>query len=72
MPIALAGKLALDDLEAAVASGADVVGVRSAVCVGSPSAARLGVICRQRVQGVVDRLAAVANADRAAGRVPVA
>ena len=72
LPIALAGKLALDDLEAAVASGADVVGVRSAVCVGSPSAARLGVVCRERVQGVVDRLAAVATADRAAGRVPVA
>lgn len=62
LPIALAGKLGLDDVASAVAVGADVVGVRSVTCGAGRSAERdgdrLGTVHRDRVRRAVDRFAA--------------
>ncbi len=62
LPIALAGKLGLDDVASAVAVGADVVGVRSVACRAGRSAGgdgdRLGTVHRDRVRRAVDRFAA--------------
>lgn len=55
LPVVLAGSLTLDDLPAAVASGATLVGLRTAVCCGG----RLGVVDEGFVR------AAVASAARA-------
>jgi uncharacterized protein (UPF0264 family) len=62
MPIALAGKLSLDDVAAAVSVGADVVGVRSVACgarqPGGGDGDRLGTVQRDRVGRAVERFAA--------------
>ena len=61
MPIALAGKLSLDDVAAAVSVGADVVGVRSVACgarqPGGGDGDRLGTVQRDRVGRAVERFA---------------
>lgn len=61
MPIALAGKLSLDDVASAVSVGADVVGVRSVACgarqPGGGDGDRLGTVQRDRVGRAVERFA---------------
>jgi hypothetical protein len=64
MPIALAGKLSIDDLAIVARFGADLLGVRSAVCAASsPGMAdgdRLGVVSRAMVRRAVAALNDVA------------
>ena len=61
LPIALAGKLSLDDVASAVSVGADVVGVRSVACgarqPGGGDGDRLGTVQRDRVGRAVERFA---------------
>ena len=61
MPIALAGKLSLNDVAAAVSVGADVVGGRSVACgarqPGGGDGDRLGTVQRDRVGRAVERFA---------------
>lgn len=61
LPIAVAGRLSLDEIAAAVATGGDVVAVRSAACVaagrpGTPDGDRRGRVDRARVEEAVERL----------------
>lgn len=63
LPIALAGKLSLDDVAHAAALGADVVAVRSVACagigdLGVPAGDRRGRVHRERVGMAVARLRA--------------
>ena len=72
MPIALAGKLSLDDVASAVSVGADVVGVRSVACgarqPGGGDGDRLGAVQRDRVGRAVERFATTLTGD--GGRIP--
>jgi uncharacterized protein (UPF0264 family) len=72
MPIALAGKLSLDDVASAVSVGADVVGVRSVACgarqPGGGDGDRLGAVQRDRVGRAVERFATTLAG--VGGRVP--
>ena len=69
LPIALAGRLSLDDIDTAVGTAADLIAVRSAACAarrgtGAVDGDRLGAVDRHRVSALVSRMA---GADRAAG-----
>ena len=59
LPLALAGKLSLDDVALAASLGADVVGVRSVACMAGGTDGgegdRLGIVQRDRVTRAVDR-----------------
>ena len=72
MPIALAGKLSLEDVAAAVSLGADVVGVRSVACgarqPGGGDGDRLGTVQRDRVGRAVEQFAATLL--RCGGKIP--
>lgn len=58
-PLALAGKLTLDEVTLAASLGADIAGVRSVVCVsagpGREAGDRLGMVRRDRVRAAVER-----------------
>ena len=61
LPIAVAGRLGLDDLTPAAETGADVIAVRSAVCAATGLAGvrdgdRRGRVDRDRVAAAVDRM----------------
>ena len=62
LPAVLAGSLAIDDMPAAVGSGALLVGLRTAVCCGG----RMGPVDRRLVRAAVEAAAAAATLRRRA------